>query len=326
MANSQRKPFLLGCNAFLLDRCPDPALEQTYRQNFAALLNFATLPFYWGAYEPKPGQLDQPRVMMMARWCREHHIVTKGHPLCWHEVPAAWLADRSISEIADAQWARIHREVTAFRGIVDMWDVLNEAVAMINFDPIKHPVARLCQDLGQVELIKRCFASARSANPTATLVLNDFDTSEKFVTLLDRCLQAGVTIDAIGIQSHMHKGYWGAAKTHEVLERFARFNLPLHFTELTMLSGRLKAPDDQDWHKIHTDWLSTPEGEQTQLEQGSEFYSILMAHPNVQAVTWWDCSDAKSWQGAPSGLLRKDMSPKPLYNWLMANCRSRQAQ
>jgi GH35 family endo-1,4-beta-xylanase len=58
-------------------------------------------------------------------------------------------------------------------------------------------------------------------------------------------------------------------------------------------------------------------------QQASEFYSLLLAEPGVRAVTWWDFSDLAAWQGAPAGLLDKDMSPKPLYHWLMENCRSR---
>ena len=40
---------------------------------------------------------------------------------------------------------------------------------------------------------------------------------------------------------------------------------------------------------------------------------MLYSHPSVEAITWWDFSDARAWQGAPAGLVRKDMSPKPAY-------------
>jgi hypothetical protein len=46
------------------------------------------------------------------------------------------------------------------------------------------------------------------------------------------------------------------------------------------------------------------------------FYTVLFAHPAVQAITWWDFSDHGAWQGAAAGLLRKDMSPKPVYERL----------
>jgi GH35 family endo-1,4-beta-xylanase len=308
--------MLLGCNAYALGSCAGEAEEQAYRRQFAALLNYATLPFYLGSYEREQGKPDRQRLTEMAQWCRQNGITTKGHPLVWHEASPPWLADKSTAQVADIHWKRIEREVKAFGGLIDIWDVVNEAVIMPTFGGGENPLSRLCRELGQVELIKRSFECARAANPRATLLLNDFDTSEAYATLIDQCLQAGIRIDAVGIQSHMHRGYWGPAKTREVLERFSRFALPLHFTELTILSGRLKPMDDNDWHKVRTDWPSTPEGERLAAIQGGEFYTTLMAHPLVKAITWWDFSDYHAWQGAPAGLLRRDMSPKPLYAWL----------
>src|SRR5581483_41360 len=43
----------------------------------------------------------------------------------------------------------------------------------------------------------------------------------------------------------------------------------------------------------------------------------LFSHPAVQAITWWDFTDAGAWMGAPAGLLRKDMTPKPAFARLM---------
>ena len=37
----------------------------------------------------------------------------------------------------------------------------------------------------------------------------------------------------------------------------------------------------------------------------------------MEAITWWDLSDKDCWLGAPAGLLRKDMSPKPAYEALL---------
>jgi hypothetical protein len=113
----------------------------------------------------------------------------------------------------------------------------------------------------------------------------------------------------------MHGGYWGAGKAWEVCERFAKFGKPLHFTELTILSAE-KHPK-MDWHTNLPDWPTTPEGEKRQAEQVAEFYTILFSHPAVEGITWWDFSDKGAWQGAPSGLVRKDMSPKPAYEALV---------
>ena len=46
-------------------------------------------------------------------------------------------------------------------------------------------------------------------------------------------------------------------------------------------------------------------------------YSVLFAHPLVEAITTWDFTDG-CWLGAPSGLLRQDNSVKPAYEALKA--------
>ena len=66
-----------------------------------------------------------------------------------------------------------------------------------------------------------------------------------------------------------------------------------------------------------TDWNTTPDGEAKQADYVAQFYTLLFSHPSVRAITWWDFSDANAWLGAPSGLVRKDMTPKPAYTRLM---------
>lgn len=310
-----RHHFLFGSNAFNIDPADDSQLQSAYQRHFADLLNYATLPFYWGAYERTEGHPGAARVRSMATWCADHGILTKGHPLVWQQVAPRWLADKPLDEIHRLQLARVTRDVAAFRTLIDRWDVVNEAVVMPTYKGESTPIPALASEVGRVELIKQAFAAARKANPDAILVLNDYDTSPAFEKVIEECLAAGVPIDVIGIQSHMHAGYWGRQKTWDVLTRFSRFNKPLHFTELTILSGEIKK--NQRWNgPAYTDWHTTPEGEARQAEQVKEFYTILFSHPQVHAITWWDFSDHRSWLGAPSGLLHKDMTPKPAYTTL----------
>jgi hypothetical protein len=44
---------------------------------------------------------------------------------------------------------------------------------------------------------------------------------------------------------------------------------------------------------------------------------LAFSHPAVEALTWWDFSDLGAWMGAPAGLVRKDMSPKPAFEALL---------
>lgn len=276
------------------------------------MFNFVTLPFYWGRFEPERGKPDTERLLKTARWWKERGVAVKGHPLCWHTATAPWLLELSDGDILAAQLARITRDVTAFAGVIDMWDVINEVVIMPIFDKYDNGITRICKREGRIGLVKKVFQAARDANPNATLLINDFDMSESYDILLEGLLEAGIPIGAIGLQSHMHQGCWSAGKTEEVLERFSRFGLPLHFTEINLVSGEIMPKSIVDLNDYkNAEWPSTPEGEERQASEAAAFYKLLFACPLVEAVTYWSFSDG-GWLNAPAGLMTEDARVKPV--------------
>jgi GH35 family endo-1,4-beta-xylanase len=319
----KRHAVLFGCSEFSSLFYANGEFEGEQKQiaeerydRLADLLNAVTLPFYGGRFEPEQGKPDTVRVKKAAEFFKQKGMTLKGHPLCWHTVCADWLMELSNEEILNTQLERVTREVQEFAGLIDMWDVINETVIMPVFDKYDNAVTRICQQYGQEILCHMLFAQAKEAAPQATLLINDFNTSEEYADLIDRLLYQGVQIDVIGIQSHMHQGYWGREKTAEVLERFARFKLPLHFTEITLISGEIMPPEIGDLNDYkREEWLSTPDGLARQAREASEFYEDLFAHPLVQAITWWSFNDGL-WLNAPAGLISKDSQPKPVYDEL----------
>ena len=314
--------FLFGCGAFdavAMMKTQDPEKKAFLAQRmekWKALFNYGTLPFYWGRYEPVEGQTAYAETMEAAKWLRSAGVQVKGHPLCWHTACAPWLMQYSNEEIFRRQIERIHRDVSAFRGVIDMWDVINEVVIMPVFDKYDNAITRICKDMGRIRLVKEVFAAARETNPDAVLLINDFNTSVSYEILLEGLLEAGVPISAIGIQSHQHQGYWGLEKLQDVLERFSRFHLPIHFTENTLISGDIMPAhivDLNDWQV--NEWPSTPEGEERQAREITEMYSVLFSHPLVEAITTWDFNDG-CWLKAPSGFVHEDNSEKPSYHAL----------
>ena len=212
--------FRFGCTGFEavelagggLD-AGDRATSERILERWLELFNTATLPYYWARFEPDRGHPDTERLLAAARWFTDRGCVVKGHPLCWHTLAPDWLLPLSTPEVEEALRARITREVTDAAGLIDTWDAINEAVIMPVFDRQENAITRLCQSLGRVETVRLAFDTARQANPGATLLLNDFDMSADFEHLVGACLDAGIAIDALGLQSHMHQGYWGVEKT-----------------------------------------------------------------------------------------------------------------
>ena len=314
--------FLFGCGAF-------DAVALMFAQNkehramllermgkWLGLFNYSTVPFYWGRYEPVEGQTAYAETMAAAQWLQEKGVRVKGHPLCWHTVCAPWLMQYSNEEILRRQLERIRRDVTAYKGVIDMWDVINEVVIMPVFDKYDNAITRVCRETGRIRLVREVFKAARETNPDALLLVNDFNTGPAYEALVEGLLEAGVPVGAIGIQSHQHQGYWGREKLEDVLARFSRFGLPIHFTENTLVSGELMPGHIVDLNDWQVDsWPSTPEGEERQAAEMEELYSILFAHPQVEAITTWDFNDG-CWLKAPSGFVREDNSEKPAWHAL----------
>ena len=315
--------FVFGCGAFETLYVTNSEIEESYRafyeermEKWLKIFNYGTLPFYWGQFEAVEGKTKTQEIKQAARWLKERKVILKGHPLCWHTQTAPWLLDLTNEQILNKQLERIRRDVTEFTGLIDMWDVINEVVIMPVFDKYDNGITRICKEFGQVNLVSKVFAEARACNPGAVLLLNDFNTSSKYEELIESCLEAGIKIDVIGIQSHQHQGYWGREKTMDVLERFSRFGLPIHFTENTFISGRLMPPHIVDLNDYQvSQWPTLQEGEERQARNVEEFYRILFENPQVEAITTWAFQDG-SWLGAPAGLVRTDNSEKPAYEAL----------
>ncbi|HPD45931.1 MAG TPA: endo-1,4-beta-xylanase [Anaerohalosphaeraceae bacterium] len=305
-----RHAFLFGCNIFKLERCRTAEDNAAYAKYFSELLNFATLPFYWWNYERRPGVRNDEQTEAIVQWCKAHNITTKGHPLAWNYMEQRWLPEEP-AEAMKLQMARIARCVDRFKGDIDIWDVVNEATHYDRpFCLEQAPkLTAAIKEMGVGEYVRQAFQIARKANPEATLLISDYRTDQAYIDKVIKELvdENGKRLyDVIGIQSHMHGGYWGAKRTWDVCDTYAQFGVPLHFTETTLVSGP----------KTDDGWKTTPEGEERQAREAAEFYTVLFSHPAVEAITWWDFSDQGAWQGAPAGFLRDDMTPKPMYGAL----------
>jgi GH35 family endo-1,4-beta-xylanase len=304
-----RHAFLFGCNIFMLSPSDASNVQRQYQERFTALLHYATLPFYWGAFEPRQGEKDYARLDAMAQWCREHGLTTKGHPLVWHEVYPRW-APTDPEKAVPLLEARVKEIIGHYRGLIRCFDVVNEANVASAYG--NTGTGAWIKQVGPATAVAAALRWAREAakGSDTVLIYNDFDTSDANVQLLQGLKQRHMLPDAVGIQSHMHGGVWPLERVWSTAERFAAFGKPVHFTEVTVVSGPRPSAEGAPW-------ATTPAGEAEQADYVERFYSVLFSHPAVEAITWWDFSDLGAWQNAPAGLVRSDMTPKPVYERLM---------
>lgn len=307
-----RHEFKFGCNIFLWED-EETGWQMEYRRRFAELLNYATLPFYWPMFEPERGKPEYDYINKVSEWCGRNGIECKGHPLVWNYSAPKWIP-RDPDEIKRLSDERVREIVSRYRGRIDIWDVVNEATDPWRFD---NPITEAWRRFGRIPFALEPFKIARKANPDATLLINDYRTDPEYERVIEELVdeEGKPVYDVIGIQSHMHGGVWSTERIWEVCERFSRFGVPLHFTETTIVSS--PRIEGRRWGE------TAPELEERQADEVERFYTLLFSHPSVEAITWWDFSDRRAWQGAAAGLLRKDMSPKPAYERLMGLIKGR---
>ena len=313
----QSHDFLFGTGLAPLAENGPTAVNQDWAEALSALFNYGTAPFYWDSYEAQQGRSSAIMLEMVADWCEKRGITVKGHPLIWAESVPGW-APVGPDDMQKAQEKRVKEIAGEFCGTIDYWDVVNEPTMGAQ---VSTRVGKWMSQRTPVTVCADALGWARSACPTSTLIINDFRTDQDYQDLLQGIVRQKGKFDAIGIQSHMHRGNWPLYQVWDTCERFKDLDAPIHFTEVTVLSGNPRTgilSKEQP-----SEWPSTTAGEIEQADYTEKFYILLFSHPSVQAITWWDLSDSGAWQGAPAGLLRMDMTKKPAYNRLLTLVRDK---
>src|SRR5262249_52371986 len=145
---------------------------------------------------------------------------------------------------------RVTGIVSRFAGLINRWDVVNEAQVA---DRIDNGLGHWAKRDGAAAVVAEATQWARAANPGAGLLYNDYKLDDGYKKLAQGVFEHGGPVDAFGLQSHMHRGEWPIEKVWETCESFNRLGKPLHFTELTVLSG------EHGWERP-APWPSTKEG------------------------------------------------------------------
>jgi hypothetical protein len=100
-----------------------------------------------------------------------------------------------------------------------------------------------------------------------------------------------------------------------MLNRFKRFNKPIHITEMATASvdgldlasmrPKTTAPG---WHG--------PWSEETQADWVEAIYTLAYSKPEFEAIGWWDLADIGGHFWPHGGLLHADLTPKLAYDRL----------
>jgi endo-1,4-beta-xylanase len=170
----------------------------------------------WQATRPAPDKFDFARMDAIVAWAQANKLAVRGHTLFWDrpERFPKWLVGydfgaRPAREAERLLTTHIHTVTDRYRGVIQSYDVINEAVDERTGAPRVNNVTRA---LGSPEaLVDLAFHTARERLPQAQLVYNDFMSWEPgsrahcsgVLRLLEGFRKRGTPVDALGIQSHI---------------------------------------------------------------------------------------------------------------------------
>ncbi len=189
--------------------------------------------------EPQPGVFNFTEGEVVASLAEGMGKMLRCHALVWHNQLAPWVENATAPLSADDLRAAIKRHIAGvvghWKGRCYAWDVVNEALD----EDGTYRQSVFYRTLGD-EYIRVAFAAAAAADPQARLYYNDYgierpasNKTEGARRIVKMLKEAGVRIDGLGMQAHLH------AETHPTydehvaaLESFAQLGVEVAFTEL----------------------------------------------------------------------------------------------
>jgi len=230
-------------------------------------------------------------IMQAADWLRDRNIEIRGHCLIWPSWKNTPKDLQMLKDNPDALRQRINShiasEVSAMRGRLVDWDVINEPYS-------NHDVMDI---LGNDEMIA-WFKLARQCDPSVNLYLNDYailsaggmDVKHQnhFEKTLRFLKDGGAPINGLGMQSHFGGTPTPPERMLKILDRFAAIGLDISITE----------------HDIDTD------DEELQADFTRDFLTTIFSHPSVVACLTWGFWEKSHWR-PKAAYYRADWSLKP---------------
>ena len=247
--------------------------------------------FKMAALVPQLGQYGWSAADAMVDFIETNNMEFHGHTLIWHLQMPSW-ADRydfTRSEMLAIMNDHIDSVVGRYAGRIAVWDVVNEAV---DDDPDNNGSHELRVTPWQANIgddyVALAFERARLADPTATLLYNDYLISELgnsksdavFAMIEQLVVTDSVPIDGVGFQMH-----WDAtdppdaAAVRANMARYAAIGVDVYITEIDV-----RIPD-----------ALPPSALDDAADVYQEMLQACIDATNCDHFTTWNISSLDSW-------------------------------
>lgn len=253
----------------------------------------------WEAINPLPGRFEFADMDNLISFARVNDMQVRGHPLVWHRSLPEWVEQTNATDREIHMREYITRVMGRYSDAVTYWDVVNEPMA----DNGSMRTSLWFNAMGE-RYIDVAFAQARALDPTATLVLNEFDIGfagakmDGLLGLLDRLIEREAPVDAVGFQLHVFSSFDQYEELAANMAAVAERGLDIHITELDVA-------------------IVDGGNEQTQATVYQRIVETCLAQPRCTVIQSWGFTDRYSFRTLQTPLyFDRNYAVKPAYQAL----------
>lgn len=295
----------------------------------------------WENIHPNPDTYNFEAADKFVAFGEQHGMFMVGHPLVWHSQTPQWVFEDAAGKPLDREALlqrmreHIHAVVGRYKGRIQAWDVVNEAVAddgSMRASPWRNIIGE--------DYIAKAFEYAHEADPDAELYYNDYSLENPVkrattISLIKSLQDKGLRVTAVGTQGHWGFDWPALDELSRTITDFAALGVKVMVTEMEI--DVLPTIDNYHGADISTEgkWDERldpyrngfPDDMQRKLAQRyRELFKVLLDHRDViTRVTFWGLTDGDSWKndwpvkGRTNHPLLFDRQgqPKPAFHSLM---------
>ena len=244
-------------------------------------------------------------------------IPVHGHVLIWHESSPEWLTTGTKDEVKSNLEQYINMVLTHFKGRINSWDVVNEAIrdgltasqvsgnwkncVRTSTPWMKNP---WYDKLGG-DYIELAFRTARAVNPDVTLYYNDYNLHDQNKAEAVRKMIKDINdryksetggdrnlIEGLGMQSHYYGLDLNVEDVRKSLEKFITLGVEISISELDVSTISYQRGNGKDS-------VISEKDETAQAVIYAKLFSLYKEYSAyIKRVNMWGMDDGSSWISA----------------------------
>ena len=253
------------------------------------------------------GKFDFATADRVVEFAEKNKQPVFGHMLVWHFVTRRWLFEAPDGKplARDKALANLELYISTvvghYKGRVKAWNVVNEGISDADGETLRDTPA--LRAIGP-DYIQKAFEFAHAADPDAELYYNDYNIEqpgklEKTLKLVRSLQDAGVRIDAVGIQGHWLINWPPTEMIENGIEALSKTGVKVMITELDVdvlprdVSGADMAQTETGANPYKDGLPAEMQGKLA--ARYSEIMTAILRHPSVTFIGFWGTHDGRSW-------------------------------